>query len=112
LCMQDNRNSQKIIGVPSAVMAKLTPLIVTKEIFFSSKRSSLSTDGNTIMNLPCLQGLIVFYLLIHPTSFYKTTPISMVRVRSISSNRVLYSFCTFRSFHLRLFSPNCSEAGS
>jgi hypothetical protein len=32
LCMHDNRNSQKIIGVPSAAMARQTPLIVTKNI--------------------------------------------------------------------------------
>jgi hypothetical protein len=52
LCVLDNQNGRKIIGVPSAAMAKLTPLIVTKKIFLSSKQSSLSADGNPIMNLP------------------------------------------------------------
>jgi hypothetical protein len=33
--MQDDRNGQKIIGVTSAAMARLTPLIVTKEMFLA-----------------------------------------------------------------------------
>jgi hypothetical protein len=33
--MQDDQNGRKIIGVPSAAMARLTPLIITKEIFLA-----------------------------------------------------------------------------
>jgi hypothetical protein len=73
VCVHDNRNGRKTVGVPSAAMARLTPFIVTKKIFFSSKRSSLSTDGNTIMNLPRLPGLIVFF--INLSHFYLTAPI-------------------------------------
>jgi hypothetical protein len=68
--MQDDRNGQKILAVPSAAMARLTPLITRyqKIVLAVNGLPSLSTVGNPIMNLPCLIRADCLFLLIHSTS--------------------------------------------
>jgi hypothetical protein len=72
--MQDDQISQKFIGLTPADMDRLPHLINTKKVF-SSKQPSLSAGITPKSSLPCLQGLIVRFVLTHSPSRPK---ISMV----------------------------------
>jgi hypothetical protein len=56
--MQDDQNGQKTMVLTSADKTRLT------KFFFSSKRSSLAADGNTLMNLPWYPRKIVHFSLV------------------------------------------------
>jgi hypothetical protein len=58
VCVQDDLNGQKIIGLPSAALDRLSPLVIIKNIFLAVNGMyiyvpSLMAGGNPILNLPC-----------------------------------------------------------
>jgi hypothetical protein len=62
--MQDDQISQKFIGLTPADMDRLPHLINTEKKVFSSKQPSLSAGITPKLSLPCLQGLIIHFLLV------------------------------------------------
>jgi hypothetical protein len=66
--MQDDQISQKFIGLTPADMDRLPHLINTKKKVFISKQPSLSAEITPKSSLPCLQGLIVCFVLTHSPS--------------------------------------------
>jgi hypothetical protein len=58
------KKAEKMLVLPSADKSRPNRFILSKNIYFSSKQPSLTADGHTIMNLPCLTRAI-FHLNLH-----------------------------------------------